>query len=165
MNLLEALKSLGFTQQEATIYIKLAGTDSMTGSRPPNQAGYRGATRTRPFQTLWTKATPTPSRAIPSIMLPSARKTSLPTPRGILKDSRHDRRQALDHSCQQGSVYHHHGEDAILNKLKNVILQADQRIYVSVGNDILEQLEEELIIACEKGAQGRRPLIRGHLLR
>ncbi len=152
MNLLEALKSLGFTQQEATIYIKLAGTDSMTGYEAAKSSGISRSNAYASLSNLVDKGYAYTIEGNPVHYVAVSKEDLLANAkRDFSKTVATIEDKLLTTPVSKDPYITIIGEDAILNKLKNVILQADQRIYVSVGNDILEQLEEELIIACEKG--------------
>lgn len=152
MILLDALKNLGFTQQEATIYIKLATSNSMTGYEAAKASGISRSNAYASLSNLVDKGYAYTIEGNPVHYVAVSKED-------LIANAKRDFAKTIDtiqEKLMTTPVTNEpyitiSGENAILDKLKNIILQAEQRIYVSVGRDILKILEEELIIACEKG--------------
>lgn len=152
MDLLEALKKLGFTQQEAIIYIKLSQSESMTGYEAAKESGISRSNAYASLSNLVEKgyAYTITGNPVRYIAVPKE---------DLLRNAKRDFSQTIsliDEKLSTQSIATEPyititDEINILNKMKNIILEAELRIYVSVKASILLQLEEELIIACEKG--------------
>lgn len=152
MNLNEALKNLGFTQQEAVLYIKLATTTSMTGYEAAKSSGISRSNAYASLSNLVDKGyahtidgNPVHYVAIPKEDLITNAKRDFAATLSVVEEK-------LSTTPITNEPYITvTGEKAVYDKMKNIILQASERIYVSVSAAILKELEEELIIACEKG--------------
>ena len=152
MIILDALKNLGFTQQEATIYIKLATANSMTGYEAAKSSGISRSNAYASLSNLVDKGYAYTMDGNPVHYVAVSKED-------LIANAKRDFSKTIDTITDKlitvpvtnKPYITVSGQDAILDKLKNIILQADQRIYVSVNSDILNTIEEELIIACEKG--------------
>lgn len=152
MIILDALKNLGFTQQEATIYIKLATSNSMTGYEAAKASGISRSNAYASLSNLVDKGYAYTIEGNPVHYVAVSKED-------LIANAKRDFSKTIDTITEKlvttpvtnEPYITVSGENAILDKLKNIILQAEARIYVSVGSDILKTLEEELIIACEKG--------------
>lgn len=152
MVILQALKNLGFTQQEATIYIKLATSNSMTGYEAAKASGISRSNAYASLSNLVDKGYAYTIEGNPVHYVAVSKED-------LIANAKRDFSKTIDTITDKlittpvtnEPYITVSGEQAILDKLKNIILQAEQRIYVSVGSDILNTIEEELIIACEKG--------------
>lgn len=152
MIILDALKNLGFTQQEATIYIKLATSNSMTGYEAAKASGISRSNAYASLSNLVDKGYAYTIEGNPVHYVAVSKED-------LIANAKRDFSKTIDTITEKlittpvtnEPYITVSGENAILDKLKNIILQAEARIYVSVGSDILNTIEEELIIACEKG--------------
>jgi len=152
VDIIEALKHLGFTQQEATLYIRLATTTSMTGYEAAKSSGISRSNAYASLSNLVDKGyaytiegNPVHYVALPKEDLIANAKRFFSDTISIIEDK-------LSTTPITNEPYITvSGEKSVYDKLKNIILQARERIYVSVNASILLELEEELIIACEKG--------------
>ncbi len=152
MTIVDALKNLGFTQQEATIYIKLAATTSMTGYEAAKSSGISRSNVYASLSNLVDKGfaytiegNPVHYVAITKEDLILNAKRNFSTTIDIINE------KLSTTSITSEPYITISGLKSVLDKMKNIILQADERIYVSVNAKILKELEEELIISCEKG--------------
>lgn len=152
MDLATALKNLGFTQQEATIYIKLAGADGMTGYEAAKVSGISRSNAYASLSNLVEKGyaytiegNPVKYLAVPKVDLIANAKRDFANNIQLIEEKLSTTKIANEPYV---TVV---GEKPVLDKMKNIILQASLRIYLSVNESILDALEEELIIACEKG--------------
>jgi len=152
MVILEALKNLGFTQQEATIYIKLTTSNSMTGYEAAKASGISRSNAYASLSNLVDKGYAYTIEGNPVHYVAVSKED-------LIANAKRDFSKTIDTITDKlitvpvtnEPYITVSGEQAILDKLKNIIIQAEHRIYVSVGSDILKTIEEELIIACEKG--------------
>jgi sugar-specific transcriptional regulator TrmB len=152
MDLLDALKNLGFTQQEALIYIKLAQAKSMTGYEAAKSSGISRSNAYASLSNLVEKGyaytidgNPVHYVAVPKEDLINNAKRDFSNTIEVIED------KLITEPITSEPYITITSDASILSKLKNIILQAQSRIYISVNATILSQLEEELIIACEKG--------------
>jgi len=152
MNLLDALKSLGFTQQEAILYIKLAGSTSMTGYEAAKESGISRSNAYASLSNLVDKGYAYTIEGNPVHYIAISKEDLLSNAKRSFSATIDTIEKKLSTTPIISEPYITvTGEQSILDKMKNIILQAEQRIYISVNEIILKQLEEELIIACEKG--------------
>ncbi len=152
MTITDALKNLGFTQQEAVLYMKLAQATSMTGYEAAKSSGISRSNAYASLSNLVDKGyaytidgNPVHYVAISKEDLMANAKRDFAKTLTVIED----KLQTTPITSEPYITVS--GEKAVYDKMKNVILQADERIYVSVSAPILKELEEELIIACEKG--------------
>lgn len=152
MDLIDALKNLGFTQQEAVIYIKLTSSKSMTGYEAAKSSGISRSNAYASLSNLVDKGYAYTIEGNPVHYVGVSKEDLISNAKRDFSSTIETIEEKLITTPITSEPYITvTGESSILNKLKNIILQANHRIYVSVSNSILNQLEEELIIACEKG--------------
>ena len=151
MTLQEALKKLGLTQQEAVLYINLCQSQSMTGYEAAKISGISRSNAYASLSNLVDKGfaytidgNPVHYVAISKEDLIANAKRDFSNIISIIEERLTT--QPLTSEPYLTVI----GENAILDRLKNMILQAKARIYLSIDYHILDQIEEELIIACEK---------------
>ncbi len=152
MTITDALKNLGFTQQEAVLYIKLAQATSMTGYEAAKSSGISRSNAYASLSNLVDKGYAYTIDGNPVHYVAISKED-------LLANAKRDFAETLtviDDKLQTTPITKEpyitvSGEKAVYDKMKNVIVQANERIYVSVSALILKELEEELIMACEKG--------------
>lgn len=152
MTITDALKNLGFTQQEAVLYMKLAQATSMTGYEAAKSSGISRSNAYASLSNLVDKGYAYTIDGNPVHYVAISKED-------LLANAKRDFARTLtviEDKLQTTPITNEpyitvSGEKAVYDKMKNVILQADERVYVSVSAPILKELEEELIIACEKG--------------
>jgi len=152
MNLIDALRNLGFTQQEAVIFTKLTQSPSMTGYEAAKTCGISRSNAYASLSNLVEKGyaytiegNPVHYLAISKVDLIANAKRDFSKNIELIEEK-------LTSTVTTSEPYITvSGEKSILDKLKNIIFQAEHRIYISVSNTILKEIEEELVVACEKG--------------
>lgn len=152
MELIDALKSLGFTQQEALIYIKLSLNESLTGYEAAKLSGISRSNAYACLSNLVEKGyahvidgSPVHYTALPKADLIRNEKEKFNRTLQTIEAK-------LDIIPITGDPYISiTGEKAVIQKIKNIIANATQRIYVRINQDILSQIEPELTAACKKG--------------
>jgi len=152
MNLIDALRNLGFTQQEAVIFVKLTQSPSMTGYEAAKTCGISRSNAYASLSNLVEKGyaytiegNPVHYLAISKVDLIANAKRDFSKNIELIEEK-------LTSTVTTSEPYITvSGEKSILDKLKNIIFQAEHRIYISVSNTILKEIEEELVVACEKG--------------
>lgn len=151
MELSEALKNLGFTQQEATLYIKLCQHESMTGYEAAKTSGI---SRSNAYASLSNLVDKGYAYTIDGNPLHYVAVTK----DDLLANARRDFErtiQIIDDKLITAPLVNEPyitviGEKAILDKMTNIIEQASERIYISVNAAILHQLVSPLTEACKR---------------
>ncbi len=152
MELSDALKNLGFTQQEATLYIKLCQNESMTGYEAAKLSGISRSNAYASLSNLVDKGYAYTIDGNPLHYVAVSKDD-------LLANARRDFERTIqvieDKLITTPLVNEPYitivGEKAILNKMTNIIEQATERIYISVNVVILHQLEWALTEACKRG--------------
>jgi HTH-type transcriptional regulator, sugar sensing transcriptional regulator len=152
MTLTDALRNLGFTQQEAIIYTKLTQSPSMTGYEAAKTCGISRSNAYASLSNLVEKGYAYTIEGNPVHYLAITKTDLIANAKRDFSKTIELIEEKLTANVTTSEPYITvTGEKSILNKLKNIISQAEQRIYLSVNNMILREIEEELVVACEKG--------------
>ncbi len=152
MDLISALKKIGFTQQEAVIYIELCRHSEITGYEAAKLSGISRSNAYAALSSLVDKGyayviegtsikyTPVPKE---ELMKKNARR-SFDTQIDIID-------QQLDFTqLKQEPYITLSGQDNIIDKLRNIIDRASLRIYMSCDDGLLGALSEEIKAAVDR---------------
>lgn len=150
--LLNSLKKIGFTQQEAIIYIYLCKNGELTGYEA---AKLSGISRSNAYAALSSLV----DKGYAYIIEGSSSKYIAVPKEELIHNAERDfkaniriiHEQLEFNTAQQEPYVTITGESHILSKLKNVIEASQKRIYISCDNDVLALLKAELLTSMEKG--------------
>lgn len=152
MDLITALKKIGFTQQEAVIYIELCHHHEMTGYEAAKQSGISRSNAYAALSNLVEKG------YAHVIEEGSAKYTPVPKKELILNARRDFEgtiaviEQELDFTAHGQEPYITvKGEKQIIHKLKNIITQAELRLYLSCDSSVLNEVAKEMAMAANRG--------------
>lgn len=152
MNLIDALRNLGFTHQEAVIYTKLTQSPSMTGYEAAKTCGISRSNAYASLSNLVEKGYAYTIEGNPVHYLAISKSDLIANAKRDFAKNIEVIEEKLTANVTTNEPYITvTGEKSIFDKLKNIIAQAEQRIYISCSNFILKEVEEELVVACEKG--------------
>lgn len=152
MSLQDSLSTLGLTQQESLLYIKLASTTGMTGYEAAKITGISRSNAYSSLSKLVEKGfayiidgNPILYIAIPKEELISNAVRTFNNNIAIINEK-------LNTVPILNEAYVSiEGDENVLTKLKNIIDSAKLRLYISVTNQVLLEIENELINACDRG--------------
>ena len=152
MELISALKKIGFTQQEAVIYIELCHHNEMTGYEAAKQSGI---SRSNAYAALSSLVDKGYAYVIEGV---SAKYTPVPKEE-LMINARRDFEAnmtiidgELDFSNQGQEPYVTiKGDKQIVDKLKNILAQAELRIYLSCDDSVLARVSSEVQAAVDRG--------------
>lgn len=145
MELVHALKKIGFTQQEAIIYIELSCNKEITGYEA---AKLSGISRSNAYAALSSLVDKGYAYAIEGSSL-----KYMPVPKDeLIKNATREFEETikvieekLNFTQDKHEPYLTiSGEKNIINKIKNMINSATLRLYLSCDNDILDIIKDEI---------------------
>lgn len=144
MELQNALKSIGFTQQEALLYIYLCQHGELTGYEVAKLSGISRSNAYAALSNLVDKGyayvvegTSSKYTAVPKSELIKNAERAFETNINIIKKNLEFN---LPHQESYVTIV---GDNAILNKLKNILSSAQKRIYIACSEPLLSFLEQE----------------------
>lgn len=145
MDLINSLKKIGFTQQEAIIYIHLCKSSEITGYEA---AKLSGISRSNAYASLSSLV----DKGYANIVESSPSKYVAVPKEELIKNAERDFNYNINViknklefiQPQQEPYLTITGEEHIINKLKNIIDSAEHRIYLSCNKDVLTALSSEL---------------------
>lgn len=150
--LLNSLKKIGFTQQEAIIYIHLCKNGELTGYEAAKLSGISRSNAYAALSSLVDKGyayliegTSSKYVAVPKEELISNAERDFQANINVIREN------LTFTSANQEPYITITGENHIISKLKNIIGTAEKRIYISCDKEVLNLLEAELSIAITKG--------------
>lgn len=152
MDLINSLKKIGFTQQEAIIYIHLCKSSEITGYEA---AKLSGISRSNAYASLSSLV----DKGYANIVESSPSKYVAVPKEELIKNAERDFNYNINIiknklefiQPQQEPYVTITGEEHIINKLKNIIDSAEHRVYLSCNKDILTSLSGELENAIDRG--------------
>lgn len=152
MDLITALKKIGFTQQEAIIYIELSRHNEMTGYEA---AKLSGISRSNAYAALSNLVDKGYAYVIEGT---SAKYTPVPK-NELLMNARRDfddnlkviEEELNNRTLKQEPYITIKDEKPILDKLKNMLVEAQKRVYLSCDDNVVEQVQAEIEKAVERG--------------
>ncbi|VDN46474.1 TrmB family transcriptional regulator [Petrocella atlantisensis] len=152
MELVNALKKIGFTQQEAIIYIELCRHHEITGYEAAKLSGISRSNAYAALSSLVDKgyayvieAASMKYTPVPKVELIKNAKRSFEEQIIVIEEK-------LDFSQLRQEPYVTIADEKhIINKLKNIIQMAELRIYLSCDNNVLEMVKEEIHLAVTRG--------------
>jgi sugar-specific transcriptional regulator TrmB len=151
MELVEQLTSFGLTRQEATIYLSLQINGELTGYEVAKITGISRSNTYTALAGLVDKGAAyvmegnvTRYTAIPFQEFSNNFIHRLTKIQDRIMNTLPERKKETDGYITIT------GEQHILDKLRNMLLEAEQRIYMAVSYEILETIQEELLSLVEK---------------
>lgn len=152
MDLIQSLKKIGFTQQEAILYIYLGKHGELTGYEA---AKLSGISRSNAYAALSSLVDKGYAHVIQGT---SAKYIAIPKEELIRNADRSfheniayiNKHLEFDQTQQEAYITITGGQN-IINKFKNIIAIAEERIYISCDKDILDKIENELKDAIGRG--------------
>ncbi len=152
MDLITALKKIGFTQQEAVIYIELCHHNEMTGYEAAKQSGISRSNAYAALSSLVDKGYAYVVEGPSVKYIPVPKKELLINARRDFESNVSIIDDQLDFTAFKQEPYITiKGDKHVVDKLKNIITQAKLRIYLSCDNSVLSKVEEELRVAEARG--------------
>lgn len=152
MNLVECLMKTGLTRHESELYLALCRVGDMTGYEAAKAAGI---SRSNAYQALAALVDKGGAYVIEGNV---PKYTAVPPEeycRNVFRDTEKNLakiiRECPVHQTTSEPYITIYGFSHILNKMKNIILNAKERIYVSVIEKELDYIKKELIQASERG--------------
>lgn len=150
--LLNALKKIGFTQQEAIVYIYLCKNGELTGYEA---AKLSGISRSNAYAALSSLV----DKGYANIIEGSSSKYIAIPKNELIKNAERDFKETINiieeqlefNTSRQEPYITITGENHILSKLKNIIEASKMRIYISCSNNVLQLISEELAQSIKKG--------------
>lgn len=152
MDLITALKKIGFTQQEAVIYIELCHHHEMTGYEAAKQSGISRSNAYAALSNLVEKGYAHVIEEGSAKYTPVPKKELLLNARRDFEGTVNVIEQELDFTAHgQESYITVKGEKQIIHKLKNIITQAELRLYLSCDSSVLNEVANEVTMAADRG--------------
>lgn len=152
MEITDSLKVFGLTGQEATLYVKLLGEGSLTGYEAAKLTGISRSNTYTALAGLVDKGA--------AYVMEGKVTVYTPVPLDEFCDNRIRKLAALKEDILKRVPYVKHnvdgyitikGEEEIINKLKNTINEAEERIYVSAPSKTIDSFKNELNKALKRG--------------
>jgi len=148
MVLLNALKNIGFTQQEAILYIHLCKHGALTGYEAAKLSGISRSNAYAGLSSLVDKGYAYVIEGTPSKYVNVPKEELIKNAERDFQENISIINERLEFEQKQLEPYITiTGEKNVINKLKNIICNAKQRIYISCDSDLLELVENELLTA------------------
>ena len=153
MNLIEGLTNFNLTKQEATLYVLLLKAGQLTGYEAAKQTGIsRSNTYTALAGLVEKGAAYVLEEGKVTRYTPVAPEEFCSNKISRLEEIKQDILQQLPVLASDAEGYITiKGEQEIINKLRNTVLQAKERIYVSGNLRLVELLRQELTDAITRG--------------
>ena len=153
MNLIEGLTNFNLTKQEATLYVLLLKAGQLTGYEAAKQTGIsRSNTYTALAGLVEKGAAYVLEEGKVTRYTPVAAEEFCSNKISRLEEIKQDILQQLPVLASDAEGYITiKGEQEIINKLRNTVRQAKERIYVSGNLRLLELLRQELEDALRRG--------------
>lgn len=150
--LLQALRNIGFTQQEAVIYIQLCKNGELTGYEA---AKLSGISRSNAYAALSNLVDKGYAHIIEGTSMKyvavSKEELIANVDRAFKSNISIIDSQLIFNQVSQEPYITISGEKSILNKVINIIAGSKKRIYLSCPDDMLPLVAEYLIAAIERG--------------
>lgn len=145
MDLITALKKIGFTQQEAVIYIELCHHNEMTGYEAAKQSGISRSNAYAALSSLVDKGYAYVIEGTSAQYTPVPKKELLINAKRDFDSNMKIIEEKLDFTALKQEPYVTiKGDKYIIDKLKNIIAQAELRIYLSCDDTIIEKVKPEI---------------------
>jgi len=152
MDLLQALKNVGFTQQEATIYMVLCKTSMLTGYEAAKQSGISRSNAYAALSSLVDKGYAHSVEGVSAKYMAIPKDELIANATRIFDDTiKTIEKELLFNDLPNEPYITIIGEKPITEKLTNMIESASKRIYLSCNDEIVEILSPVLKQAIEKG--------------
>ena len=152
MDLITALKKIGFTQQEAVIYIELCHHNEMTGYEAAKQSGISRSNAYAALSSLVDKGYAYVIEGTSAKYIPVPKEELMVNARRDFEQNMQMINDQLDFTLFKQEPYVTiKGEKHVIDKLKNIISQAELRIYLSCEDALLKWVEEDIQIAVKRG--------------
>jgi sugar-specific transcriptional regulator TrmB len=152
MDLINSLKKIGFTQQEAIIYIHLCKNNEITGYEAAKLSGISRSNAYASLSSLVDKGYANMVESSPSKYVAVPKEELIKNAEREFKTNINVIHTKLEYNQPAQEPYVTiTGEEHIINKLKNIIDSAEKRIYISCNHLVLDSLYEELYNAVNRG--------------
>lgn len=152
MDLVQGLKNIGFTQQEANIYITLLKNGELSGYEVAKLSGISRSNVYAALSSLVEKGGAVIIQSNPTKYISTPKRELLAnTRRAFEKNMEYLIYHLSDEVIPKDPYITISGETNCMNKIKNMILSAEQRIYISGNNDDIQHFERELKTADKEG--------------
>ena len=166
MTLITALKKIGFTQQEAVIYIELCHHKEMTGYEAAKQSGISRSNAYAALSSLVDKGYAYVIEGTSAKYTPVPKEELMVNARRDFESTMKVIDEELDFTAFEQEPYVTiTGDKHIVDKLKNIINQAELRIYLSCDDSVIERVKDNLEAAAMRGLKvvilSQKPLIDG----
>lgn len=164
MDLITSLKKIGFTQQEAVIYIELCHHKEMTGYEAAKQSGISRSNAYAALSSLVDKGYAYVIEGTSAKYTPVPKEELMINARRDFEVTMKVIDEELDFTAyKQEPFVTIKGDKQIVDKLKNIIAQAELRIYLSCDDSVLERVKSDIEVAVEKGLKvvllSQKPLV------
>lgn len=152
MDLIQSLKHIGFTQQEATVYTILCKNNMITGYEAAKLTGISRSNAYAALSSLVDKGYAniiegSPTKYIPIPKDELVKNASREFNQHIATIQKHLSYNDIPNEAYITVV----GQQAVISKLINMVEDAKQRIYISCNDDILDTLKTVLETAIKTG--------------
>lgn len=152
MDLISALKKIGFTQQEAVIYIELCHHHEMTGYEAAKQSGISRSNAYAALSSLVDKGYAYVIEGVSAKYTPVPKEELMINARRDFESTMTIIDEELDFSSQGQEPYVTiKGDKQIVDKLKNILTQAELRLYISCDDSVLDRISTEIQAAVDRG--------------
>lgn len=152
MDLIRALKELGFTQQEAIIYIQLCKSSGITGYEAAKLSGISRSNAYAALSSLVDKGYAHIIEEAAIKYIPVSKDDLVRNARRSFEETIRIISEELEFSTAPPEPYVTiHGESHVLDKLKNIIESASLRVYLSCNDATAKLVEKELAEAAGRG--------------
>lgn len=150
--LLNALKKIGFTQQEAIIYIFLCKDGELTGYEAAKLSGISRSNAYAALSSLVDKGYAYTVEGASSKYIAVPKKELIKNAERDFQDNIAVIQEHLEfNTAHQEPYITITGENHIISKLKNVIEASEKRLYISCTHEVLLLLNSELNKAVQRG--------------
>lgn len=152
MDLLQSLKNIGFTQQEATIYMTLCKNSMITGYEA---AKLSGISRSNAYAALSSLV----DKGYAHLIEGNASKYMAVPKDELIKNATRSFNETIE-TIEEQLIFDEIenqpyvtilGKDPIIQKLCNIISSAKKRIYISCGTEVLDLVTHDLDNICNDG--------------
>lgn len=152
MDLITALKKIGFTQQEAVIYIELCHHNEMTGYEAAKQSGISRSNAYAALSSLVDKGYAYVIEGTSAKYVPVPKKELMLNARRDFEADMKVIDEKLDFTAFQQEPYITiTGDKNVVDKLRNIVMSAELRLYLSCDDSVVKSIEPELREAAERG--------------
>ncbi len=152
MDLIGALKKIGFTQQEAVIYIELSRHSEMTGYEAAKLSGISRSNAYAALSSLVDKGYAYVIEGSSAKYTPVPKNELMMNARRDFEENINIIDEQLDFTALKQEPYITiKGEKYIVDKLKNIIAHSELRLYISCNDTVLDYITDDIKMAVDRG--------------